>query len=231
MLKLDKERPNPTKLRKEFESQKKRLEDARTKAKDSGDSRATGVFHRIDSEMMVSELESLLLAAEADPDSADKCEHRLLAFQIALDEIESFLEWPALVIDADKWIKWAQDEMKLERNAEDRGEANVLIQDVNAAKRHNDPDFLRQKLDGLEGIVRKMWNRDPETHVIRLDACREKRSTMLDQAKADALFAQADRAISNDDTTALRAALRQLYALLPKEEQKRIDNDRVGTTF
>ena len=38
---------------------------------------------------MVPELESLLAAAETDPDAADKCQNRLLEFQIALDEIES----------------------------------------------------------------------------------------------------------------------------------------------
>ena len=231
VLDLKKVRPNPQNLRKDFEAEKKRLENARTKAKDSGDSKATEVFRRIDSERMVPELESLLLAAETDPDSADKCENRLLEFQIALDEIEAFLEWPALVIEADKWIKYAQSEVRVDRNADDRSEVNALIQDVNAAKRHNDSDFLRQKLEELQGVVWRMWNRDPQTHVIRLDGCRKKRSTMRDQAKADALFAQADRAVANNDTEVLRAAVRQLVELLPVEEQNRVDNERKGTIF
>ena len=134
---LRKERPEPKKLQQQLTDEKKRLEDARTKAKTAGDARADGVLQRINSERMVPELESLLAAAETDPDTADKCQNRLLEFQIALDEIESSLEWPALVADVDKWIKWGEEEIAHERNASDK-ERGLLGTDPRS-QRHQAP--------------------------------------------------------------------------------------------
>jgi hypothetical protein len=43
---------------------------------------------RINNEQMLHEIEESLKAASADPDSADRCQKRLIRFQEAIDEME-----------------------------------------------------------------------------------------------------------------------------------------------
>jgi hypothetical protein len=62
----------------------------------------------------------------------------------------------------------------------------------------------------------------PEFWVGFFQHLQEKRAYMRDRAQADALFAQGNQAMQSNDLARLQAAVRQLLALLPVEQQQEI---------
>jgi molecular chaperone DnaK len=90
VLKLGKTVADPKQLADDFKREQARLEAARSKMRETRSRvlQAENALRRIQGERMEHDIEVSLAAAQGDPDTADKCEKRLIDFKIAIDEAE-----------------------------------------------------------------------------------------------------------------------------------------------
>lgn len=218
---------HPDELRQDIERQKKRLDEAREKSRQTGDPRAGEALARIEREQAVGEAEGSLAAAAGDPDAADKCEKRLLDLKSAIDEAEDALEWPALVASAEKEIEVERkivNDPEFKATAEEKQAFAALDREIRRAVQERDPDLLRGKVQEMDRLGAIIVLRQPGWWVARLGFLEGKKGQMTDPARADEYISQARRAINNNDVEALKAAVRELASLLPAGD---VDRDKV----
>lgn len=224
VLKLEGKAPDPEKLAQDAALEKKRLENARKRAQDTGDRAAQQALQRIDSEQMEHQVESSLNAAQADGDAADKAQSRLLDLKTAIDQVEDALEWPALVAQAKNEVEVERkiiNDPYYEATAEERSAFARLERELDRCITENDADCLRQKMAEMDGLGFAIVLRKPAWWVARLEEFEKKRGTMSDPALAERYLEQGRRAINNNEFEGLKAAVRQLYSLLPIEDPTR----------
>jgi len=215
ILKLGYEKTDPTELKKGLDREKERLNELRRQAEETQDGTAQGVINRIDRERMVHEVEGSLAAASADQDAGQKAKNRLGDLRIALDQAEDAVAWPALVADAEKFITMSKG---LVREHGEIGDARSLDNheaEVEKAIQTKDPDILRKRMEELRGFVFHVLDKKGIMQAIHFRNLSGMKGEMRDQALADQLISQGQRAMNGNDIEGLRAANRQLAALLP----------------
>ena len=219
----------PEELEKLVQIERKRLTDLREKSKKANDAKARELLARIDNERLEHEVETSLAAARNDQDAADRCAGRLRDLQIALDEVEEALPWPALVAKAGTTIDIANEVAKKNGTAEDRTTINTLVQEVREAIDHRDYELLRTREDELENRWLAIYERSAECWVGRLGHLQTKKDRMRNAAEADRLFASGLRAMNQNDINGLRASVKGLWELLPPREKDQAQNS-LGST-
>lgn len=215
ILKLGYEKTDSTELRKGLDREKERLNELRRQAEETQDATAQRVLNRIDTERMVHEVEGSLAAASADQDAGQKAKNRLGDLRIALDQAEDAVAWPALVADAEKLITTSKD---LVRDHGETGDARSLenhTAEVEKAIQTKDPDILRRRMEELRGFVFRVLDKKGIMQVIHFQRLSSMKGEMRDQALAEQLISQGQRAMNGNDIDGLRATNRQLAALLP----------------
>ncbi|OFW50439.1 MAG: hypothetical protein A3G77_11890 [Acidobacteria bacterium RIFCSPLOWO2_12_FULL_68_19] len=221
---------DPAEMEMDLQRQKKRLEEARRKAAETPDARASAALQRIDGERLVYQAETALAAAEGDPDAADLCSKRLLDLKAAIDEVEDALEWPALVAEAEKEIEVERRIIaEPSHNAipEEKAAFATLEREIRETFATRDVEALRRKLVEMDRLGLIIMFRQPGWWVGQFQHLEKKKATMTNAAQADQYLAQGRRAINNDDFDGLRAAVRQLAGLLPADDAER---DRLFST-
>jgi len=196
VVKLGYDETDPSSVKKDFDHEKERLNELRKKVEETHDPTAQGILNRIDRERMVHEVEGSLAAASADPDAAKKAANRLGDLKIALDEAEDAVEWPVLVADAENLMSVSRE---LVREHGESGDMHTLENheaEVKKAMQTRDADILRKRMEEMRGFVMRVLE-------------------MRDQAMAEQLISQGQRAMNSNDIDGLRAVNRQLAALLP----------------
>ena len=230
VLEIFKPRPDVGLLRQHLDFEKRRLEDLRKKASDTGDTNAMRLLQqKVDGEHMVQNVESALAAAAGDADAADKAQNRLLDLRIALDEVENILEWPALTRDAEKKIQAARDVMKDFGSEESRRRIEGLEREARSAVQNHEADLLRRKLDEIDRLALAVLLEEPGFWVALLDDLKNRRGQMRDQAAASQLISQADRAIQTNNLPELKQAVRQLIGLLPEDKRPQLPGGHDST--
>lgn len=220
VLKLRMQHLEPAELKSQTEKEKKRLADIREKAEKADDPGAQAALQRVDGERMVHEVDGALAASLDDPDAADKCSKRLLDLRQAVDDAEDALEWPALVAEAEQEITWANEICQKHGKSEDKQVVATLEREVRETIQTRDPDLLRRKVGELAGARFRILREQPGWWVGLLEDLKSShRSKMRDSQQAEALFNIAQRAIQTGDVLGLKAAVQQLIALLPQEQQ------------
>ncbi len=215
VVKLGYEETDLSSLKKDFDREKKRLNEIRKKAEETRDATAYDVLNRIDRERMVHEVEGSLAAASADSDARQKAKNRLGDLRIALDQAEGVVEWPALVADAEKLMVTSKDTV---REHGESGDARMLENheaEVRKAIQTHDADILRKRVEEMRGFVIRVLDRKGIMQVIWFGDLSNMKAQMRDQAMAEQLISQGQRAMNNNDIDGLRAVNRQLAALLP----------------
>jgi molecular chaperone DnaK len=221
---------NSDALRRDLDRELKRLEEARQKVDETGDDRATQGLRVIDGERMVHDVEAALGASQGDPDAADKCQKRLLDLRIAIDKVEESLEWPALVADAEKEIEMERgviNDAQYQATSEEKATFARLEREIRAAITARDVELLRMKKSQMDELGFAIILRHPGFWVARLQYLEGRKHELTNQGQADALIAQARRAIANNDLESLKAAVRQLGSLLHVGEA---DRDAIWST-
>lgn len=222
VLELKKVIPNINDLSKDVEAERQRLEKARSKAFETGDSRAQELLQSIDRENMMHDVDSALNAAKGgDQDAEDRCQNRLLDLKNALDEVEDILMWPLLLEEAKEKISKTGELINTHGKSEDKRAFSALETEIKAAISARDKDLLNRKLGEMEGLGIRLLIERPEFWVGYLEYMVEQRPLMTDKSMADQLIAQGSRSIKNNDLEGLKSAVRQLIALLPIAEQER----------
>jgi len=224
VLQLEKKEVNLDALKSEIEAEKKRLEQQSVKVRETHDRQAEQILQRIENQRMLHQVEAAFAAANADPDAGDESEKRLLELQIALDEVEAALEWPAKLTEAEQSIEDARKVVENFGDDNDKTTLNTLERETRQAMTGGDVDILRRKIHELDRLYYAILMAQPAWWAYQLDMlCEEEnKSKMRDPGKADQLIADGRRAVEREDFASLRAAVGQLMDLLPMAEQQKL---------
>jgi molecular chaperone DnaK len=212
----------PEHLREEAAAEKARLAGARDRAQRTADPAALKVLERILAEQIEQDLDSLLDAAQADPDAAQKCEKRLNDLKMAIDDLEDALEWPLLAAEAEELAKDTYNVVVRYGSAADKRAQADLEQEAHQAIERRDPDILRRKMEELAALRFRTLTPQAWFWVTLLQEIEGMRGRVLDLAQAEQLRARGRRAIERNDVAALKAAVSQLIPLLPPDDQQRM---------
>jgi molecular chaperone DnaK len=220
VLKLHKEHPASAELKTQAEREKKRLAEVRDRAKKVPDPAAQVALQRVDGERMVHEVDTALAASQDDPDAADKCGNRLLDLKQTIDEAEDALELPTLLADAEQEIRLAKELAGQYGKPDEKQSVATLEREIRVTIETRDPDVLRRKVEELRTVKFQILRGQPAWWVGLLDDLRKNhRPRMRDGQQADDLFNLGQRAIQSGDVPGLQSVVRQLFALLPQEQQ------------
>jgi molecular chaperone DnaK len=197
--------------------EKARLEQLRKKAEEANELPAVQVLQRIDSERMLHEVERALDVAGVDQDAADKCEKGLMTLRLALDELESILDWPALVREAEGDLERSKELIQAIGSAADKQASAILEREIRQSLAAREADMLRRKVGELSGLRLRLLMDHGPTMVAWLQDLEQQQGQMRDQPQAQQLVAQGHRAIQTNDVQMLKGALMQLVKLLPSD--------------
>jgi molecular chaperone DnaK len=203
-------------LKKEFEEQEKRLEEAREMPEAlQGDIAAD--LDKITKENAIGEVSRLLAAG--DKSEAVRCDEQLLAVKAVLQRIEDALEGPKLKAEAQQEIAWTEE--VLENASAQHQKAFALLRPEVEAAMNGSSDVLRRKINDMYELRMRILEDNPDWWIGNRDYLLVRKGEMLDQTQATLWFQHADRAINSNNIDGLRTACRQLWALMPRAQQAR----------
>jgi molecular chaperone DnaK len=220
VIKFHRGEPDLGRLREEVGRECRRLDEARRKVQRLGDESARRGLRRIDEERIAEDLQAALAAATDDPDAADKCANRLLDLKAAIDDVEDAVEWPALRAEADRTFAELRDLVGQHGTPDEKKQADLLEAEAGELLQTRDAALLRRKSKEAFRLSSLILWRQPNFLLGILHELEQRRPLLSDPALADHLFAQAQRAVQENEPNVLRAALDQLIALLPPEQQQ-----------
>ncbi|HSL81268.1 MAG TPA: Hsp70 family protein, partial [Thermoanaerobaculia bacterium] len=222
VLTLELPTPDRDALQKEVETETARLAAARAKAEETDDPAAAERLQKIDDERTAQDVESLLDASRAQPDSLDECQKRLLDLRGAIDEVEDALEWPGLVAEAEAELARMRQVVAEHGTPADQQLARSLERETRLMLEsgRRDTDTLRDKVAAVSGHTFSVLREQPGFWVGFLHELEGMKGQMRDPAQAEQYVAQGLRAINNNDLAALRSAVQQLITLLPVDRQR-----------
>lgn len=218
-------------LKEKTEQQKNRLSSAREKAERTRALKADAALSRIDGQELIEHLDSLIDAAENDPDALTELDRRLSELAAAVDDVEDSVEWPVLLEKAEESRKDAERVIDDYGEVSDRNSLRSLKEELQRAIDTGDPDHLRRYIDDFDSLYFLVLNRQSGYHVGRFDWLAERAQSMRDPGQAEQIITQGRRAINNDDIDALKAANRQLLSLLPSDAQEEVKHANIGGTM
>lgn len=222
VINYQKEKEDLVKLRESFKREKKRLQQAQDKTENIDSLKAEEALSKIEEEEIVENVESLLSACDGDTGAIPEFQNQLVDLRIAIDEVEDAVEWPILVEEA----RETREKTKNMVNDHGTSEEKELFRKLESANStqsaidSGDVDVLKHHVDELYSLHSQILVRQPGFWVGYLEYLEEQKSSMRDAGQAAQLISQGRRAINNNDIEALKAAVRQLIGLLPKEMQQ-----------
>jgi len=202
----------------------------RENAQQAGTTLADKPIQKIEDEEMLHDIETSLVAASADPDAADKCQKRLVDLKIVLDEAEDALEQPLIISRAQNEVEYVRGIVEKFGDEEEKQNFSALETEVNSAKETNDTNLIKQKLEYLEGLYWRICFKQPGWWVAQLEDMENRKLHMKDQQLAERFIIQGRSAIDSDNLDALKTVVRQLWGLLPEDEQREVQGYG-GTTM
>jgi len=210
-------------LQNELDEERHRLTSLKQRAQSVSDEHVHEKIAQLETEQTVETIERQVAAVKDDPD-ADRGEagKKLLDLRAAVDTVEDALEWPSLVREAREQVQSTREVVDAHGQGTDKARLEELISDIEDAIANKRPELLRAKLEDLRELGAAIVVQRPEFWVGYLQYLEERQNLMRDHEAAKQLFAQGRRAIQTEpcDFEALKAAVRQLIALLPPDEQE-----------
>lgn len=211
-----------TELQESFEKVKERLAQAREKAEHTNNPKAKQALAKIEQEQIVQEVESLSEASEADPGAAHQFQNELNNLEEATDDLEDAAEWPNLLQEVEEQLQSTRQVVDEDGTAEETQNLQTLEEEMQKAIDSGNPDILREHIEQIRSIGMQIVLRKPEIWIYWLQDLEKQTASMTDVAQAERLFEQGRRAVNNEDFESLKAAVQQLFALLPREQQEEI---------
>jgi len=157
----------------------------------------------------------LLPAVKGGEGAADKFEKRLLELKLKLDAAADALEWPALVAEANDWMK------HLNRVAEKQGtqqqvqRSREVSAEVEDAIKVQKADRLRKRIEHATRLYYEIVMAQPGWWVYQFQEMEKQQPKMVNASRAQQLFDQGRDCLSRNNTTGLQNVVRQLWDLLP----------------
>ncbi len=230
VINFEKETETISELKESFGREKKRLDEVCEKAGNTDSLKAKEALAKIEQEQITEEVGSLLEASEGDPGAAPQFQNRLVDLKVAIDEVEDAIEWPNLIEEAKGQLEFTRHWVNTYGEDGEKANFKTLENDTQKAIDSADPDILRRHIENIHSLGMQVALRRPDIWISWLEYCEERQSSLQEVSQAKQLINQARRAINNDDIEALKAAVRQLIALLPHEQQEEL-HGYGGTTI
>ncbi|KWT95153.1 Hsp70 family protein [Candidatus Magnetominusculus xianensis] len=218
--KFEKESADPQQLKENVETEAARLAKAKERAGTTTDLKAQQIIMKIEDEKMEQEINEFINSPSADKETADRCEKRLRDLTISIDELEDALQWPVLLAEAEEQVKSTRDIVTAYGSNSDKLKMETLENEINKAIGSRDADLLKSKIGELWRLGNVIMSQRPEHWTDLFHDLENERDKMTDQARADVLFTQGNRAIDSGNMAELEAAVRQLLRLLPTNKQE-----------
>lgn len=212
-------------LRKELMAEISRLAELEDRAHKAGDARANAVLDQMEREQIVETVQRQVAAAQGDPDAQGEADRRLLDLKALNDSVEDALRWPSIVQEAEERLEDAKEIVEAHGYSDEKSKLKKLEVDIEQSIKAKRIELLQEHLENLRGLAVGVLVRQPDFWVGWLQYLKEQRRQIpdRDQATANRLFAQGDRAIDPLDLDALQAAVRQLIRLLPDDAPPPVD--------
>jgi len=218
----EKETETVQELQEHFDQEKKRLEEAREKARHVTSPEAEKALERIEQEQITEGVQSLSEASEGDLCAAPQFQNRLVELREAIDDVENAIEWPSLIQQAEHMLEDTRQLVNAFGESDEKTNLRMLEDNMQKVIDSGDPNLLRRHIEKIEAVGMQIILRDSGTWIKWLEYCESRKSSMENISQAEQLFDQARRAINNDDIEGLKAAVRQLLGFLPEEQQQEI---------
>ncbi len=228
---LEKPQVDTNRIKREATAEITLFKSLEEKVNEMGDEKAKVALARIKEEKIVEEVENALALVDKGDDSGGMLLNRLRDLKLGIDEIESALEWPSLVKEAEKNKAEAEKivtESKYADNA-DKDTFSKLCKELEHALEIHDTDLLRRASSELNDLLFDIDRKDPGHWVGLFEYLRTLTDKMMEKGLANDLINQGNRAIDNNDLDGLRSSVRQLIRLLPSEEAEKISG--LGSTI
>jgi molecular chaperone DnaK len=205
-----------------------RMSELAAQARHAATSSALPVQTLAEADSLVHRIEELSTSAQGDVDAAKEAEKSLRELKGKLDIGEQTLAWPAAVKESQECL---EDTRKLVAQGGGSIERQLLADTerrLTESLGTRDLDLLRDAIEELRSLGFRVLDGRIEFWAGHLTYLESRRAIMLDAAIADRLFAQGKRALEAKDITALRATVRQLFPLLPPDEQEKAEAKGFG---
>lgn len=205
--------PDVRELEEQLNLERKRLQEARSKAGAAADGQVMEKLASIDNELQ--EPQRLVGAARTDMDAAVKAERELLRLRAELDGLEGDLKWPALVAEARQVL--AEVEQNLSGDPTKRDALARLRQDMERAIEEKRPQQLERRMDEARRMLAETLFSRPEFWVGAFEFCAAQQHMLRDPARGRQLINQGRQCLASGDLQGLEQVVRQLIPMLPQE--------------
>jgi len=218
-------------LQAEYEQELNRLATLREQAEQADDRNAKDAIATVEAGQVVEQAESLVIAAtRGAEDAVAEGDRKLLDLKTAVDGAEDALAWPNMVNEARSGLQAARQIVEQHGASDEKARLSMLAGELDRGINAHDAHTVRAKAEAIEDLrLRVVWRR-PETWVGCLEYLDGQRPHMRDQKMAEKLLAQARRSVEGNDLEGVKAAVRQLFGLLPPDEQAEADARGFGGT-
>lgn len=217
---LQKDSPNPDTLNQEINEEKAKMNRLKQEALNANAPKAEAALKQIETENLLEEIEenaSMMLSSE---DAADRTTSLLIQLKGSLDDVSYKLEWPSIISDLKEAKEFAEGIVRDFGDNNDASRLQELLSETKAAYEVQDALLIKLSIQKIRDFAYSIYIKQPEAWVGYFEYLNDFRSDMTDQAIADKLFAQGNRALNENDVEGLKAAVKQLIDLLPEEQQE-----------
>lgn len=180
---------------------------------------AEALAARIDAQGMVTQLKAFYLSAQSgDQEASVACQERLAELQSLLDELESMLRLPMLIVQANQELEVTRQLVSEQGQAQDREYYSPLAQEIFAAITRRDIAVIQQKMADLHRLRIRIRQTQPAYWEQLFSFLEQQLDRMTDSAFAQHLQAQGRDAIIRGDLSVLRQTVLDLIRLMPTGE-------------
>lgn len=153
----------------------------------------------------------------ADFEAKQQVHKTILEVRHALDEAEDSANWPTKIADAEERIAWMNEAVCKFGDEAQKDEASAIEGEIRRALQRKNADSLKRAIAKADSLRLKIDTLRPDWWKGHLAYLYSQRAAMTDVRKADALFAQAERAIAASSIPEMRRIAGQLWELLPED--------------
>lgn len=210
--------PDIDELTRDLENQIIKLEDLINQAEISGDIDIKLKLHEIYDDHYFETIEDSI-----DGDEPVKAEKYLLELKRTLSAIETQLEWPVLISQAENEIETTNELIQEKEDNELLVNFLGIENQINEAIESSDLPTLKRAIKKMHDIRLGVYTTDPEFWVgFYYYVLENENGKFVNTPKATELIHEGARAIENDDIDYLKAVLGKLLNLLPRERKEKI---------
>jgi len=226
-LTIEKQGADTTLITEILHDEKKRLNELKLKAEETGDTALAQELEHLESDR---DRDEAVRAAKGDPAAAEKAQARLLELQIKLDSVEEKLKWPTLVVEARELKEELRGIADQHGDSKQQEKAQDWSDEVGSIIEKKETNRLQRKIDEGRAIYYQILFSIPAFWVGRFQRMESEKHKFLDSDAAERLFERGRSYLQQNNVEGLTDVVRKLWNLLPKDVAER-EQRGVGATI